>query len=114
MAIAELCSAMPTNGAYYWWTAALAPPKLSRPFSYICGWVIIMTLSTSLASFSFACASSYTYLVAQLHSEWHPTAAQNMGIAIAILLMWALTASLRMERITILYISVCEFLPLSP
>jgi hypothetical protein len=37
LAICELASAMPVNGAFYWGTGALVPPNCSHFVSYLTG-----------------------------------------------------------------------------
>lgn len=37
MAVAMLSSAMPVNGAFFWYAAALAPPRMSRFFAFLTG-----------------------------------------------------------------------------
>jgi len=36
--LAEMCSAYPVAGGQYSWVAVLAPRKLRRGMSYVCGW----------------------------------------------------------------------------
>jgi len=36
--LAEMCSAYPVAGGQYSWVALLAPRKLRRGMSYVCGW----------------------------------------------------------------------------
>ncbi|KAI9711024.1 MAG: hypothetical protein M1820_002462 [Bogoriella megaspora] len=40
--LAEMCSAYPTAGGQYSWVAILAPPRLARGMSYICGWFMLI------------------------------------------------------------------------
>ncbi|KAL2671592.1 hypothetical protein Neosp_014182 [[Neocosmospora] mangrovei] len=107
LAIAELCSSMPVNGANYWWTAALAPPSLSRPFSFIAGWITVSQIITSLASLSYAGATSLSYAVPTLCPSWEPDNAQIMAIAMGLLIFWGLTSFLRMERIAWVFVLTC-------
>ncbi|KAF4960046.1 hypothetical protein FSARC_10577 [Fusarium sarcochroum] len=113
LAIAELCSSMPVNGANYWWTAALSPPSLSRPLSFISGWITIAQIVTSLASVSFACGTSLATVVPIFHPEWEPNNAQIMSIAMGVVLFWGLTSFLRMESITWVFILSCSTVLLS-
>lgn len=104
--IAELCSSMPTNGAFYWYTAALAPPSVSRPLSFLVGWISTLATFTSLASFAYACAAGYSALIPVARPEWSPTGAQTFAISLAILLGWCLLNMLRIERIAIVMIGI--------
>jgi len=40
--MAEMCSAYPVAGGQYSWVAILAPPKLARGLSYVCGWFMLI------------------------------------------------------------------------
>lgn len=99
LAIAELSSSMPINGAFYWWTAALAPRHLSRPFSYMLGWFSLLTTMTSLASFAFASGSSMAVLSSFLRPDWQPTNAQVMGIAMGFVILWASMQIMGIDRL---------------
>lgn len=116
LAVAELCSAMPVNGAFYWWTAALGPKRVSRVLSFVAGWINCISLITSLASFSYAVASSWAVIISMLHPEWIPTNAQIMGVAMGLVILWGLLGALRMEKFTWLFIitSTCLNLLLRP
>lgn len=41
---AEICSAFPVAGGQYSWTALLSSQSFARPFSYVCGWFIVIGL----------------------------------------------------------------------
>ncbi|KAL4946697.1 hypothetical protein BDV06DRAFT_231771 [Aspergillus oleicola] len=41
LSMAEMCSQWPVAGGQYSWVALLAPPKISRPLSYITGWFML-------------------------------------------------------------------------
>lgn len=105
LAVAELCSAMPVNGAFYWWTAALAPPHLSKPLSFIAGWSSVVQIITGLASFSFACATAYVALIPMLGVNCTASNAAIMAIAMAVVLVWACTVSFQMEKVSWLFIT---------
>ncbi|KFA74348.1 hypothetical protein S40288_06692 [Stachybotrys chartarum IBT 40288] len=107
IAVAELCSSMPVNGANYWWTAALAPPAWSRPLSFLLGWLTVTQAFTALASISFAGATSFARAISMFHPEWVATDAQIMGIAMAIVLLWGALSFLQMERIAMVFIANC-------
>ncbi|UPL02490.1 hypothetical protein LCI18_013424 [Fusarium solani-melongenae] len=104
LAVAELCSAMPVNGAFYWWTAALGPKRVSRVLSFVAGWINCIALITSLASFSYAVASSWAIIISMLHPDWIPTNAQIMGVAMGLVILWGFLGALRMEKFTWLFI----------
>ncbi|KAJ5683332.1 amino acid transporter [Penicillium macrosclerotiorum] len=105
LAVAELCSSMPINGAFYWWTAALAPPSWSRPLSFISGWTNVFQLITSCAGLGYACATTLTSMGAALNPSWTPTNAETMAISMAIMLLYSLLIGIRMEQLSWILIS---------
>lgn len=108
-AFGELCSAMPINGATYWWTAALAPPKWSRALSFISGCTTVIAIFTSVASFAYACASTVIICTTIYGSDWEITDAQHMAVAMGIVLIWAVGLSLQLDRIGWLMVVCCKF-----
>ncbi|KAK8088434.1 hypothetical protein PG997_003395 [Apiospora hydei] len=100
---AEFCSAMPVNGANYWWTAALAPPSISRPISFIAGMANVMNALTSIASMAWASSSALCTIIS-LYNGWEPTNAVMFGIAWALCLLWFVMASMKMANASQLYI----------
>ncbi|KAL0942938.1 amino acid transporter [Colletotrichum truncatum] len=110
LAICELCSSMPVNAGFYWWAAALAPPKLSRPIAFITGWCNVLALSTSLAAFAYAVAAGFTENIVSAKEGLTFTNAQVMGVAIGIVTLWASLMLLRLENVSILMIITATFL----
>lgn len=103
LAAGEMCSSMPLNGGPYWWTGALAPPKWSRLFSFVTGWLSILASITSMASFAFAVSSSFYIAVSYIHQEWTPTNPQLMGISFAVVLVWLALVFLRLDRVGMIF-----------
>ncbi|CCT62528.1 related to UGA4-GABA permease-also involved in delta-aminolevulinate transport [Fusarium fujikuroi] len=101
---AEFCSSMPVNGANYWWTAALAPPSIFRPLSFIAGMANIMNALTSIASFAWASPSSICTIIG-LFTGWVPTNPIIFAVAIATCAAWFFTASIRMDKASLVFIS---------
>jgi amino acid transporter len=108
LAVAELVSAMPVNGCFYWWTAALAPPPMRRSLSFISGWTNLLTLATSVASYAFATASIIQLSVSMIHPEWVATNAQLMAIAWGTVFVWMALAAFRLEDIAWIYMGIGE------
>lgn len=100
LAIAELCSAMPVNGGNFWWTAALAPPALSRPLSFISGCTTVVATFTGVASFAYASASGICAATEIIQPDWIATPGQKAGVAYAVLALWASTMGLRIDNIS--------------
>ena len=106
LAICELASSMPVNGAFYWWTGALVPPKWSHFVSYLTGWLNLLSMFTATAAFAYAVASSFAYSVtiAVPTMEW--TDPQLMAISMGVTILWAALMSLKLESIGIIYVSM--------
>lgn len=73
--MAEMCSAYPTAGGQYSWVAILAPASIARPFSYICGWFMLIGIICMGAVNNFV-AGNFVLGVAQLNhgftiERWH-------------------------------------------
>lgn len=109
LAIAELSSSMPVNGACYWWTAALAPSRLSRPLAFVSGWTNVLALFTSVASFSYATSASLRAAIALLEPNWAATDAQLMGMSFAMIFLWTCLTVLKLENIAMVYIGCGKF-----
>jgi amino acid transporter len=95
---------MPVNGAYYWWSSALAAPNYSRPVGFIAGWATILTLLTGMASITFATAATAAASITLLDVRWDPTNAELMGIAFAILILWTALSEIGSNRLNTLLI----------
>ncbi|PYI30060.1 hypothetical protein BP00DRAFT_477611 [Aspergillus indologenus CBS 114.80] len=106
LAIAELASSMPVNGSFYWWAGALAPPAWSHAVSFITGWMNVMTMFASTASFAYAVASSLSYGVTIALPDLIWTNAQVMALSLAVVLIWSAMMTLRLERIAFVYITM--------
>ncbi|KAJ6016842.1 hypothetical protein N7451_000221 [Penicillium sp. IBT 35674x] len=104
LAICELASSMPLNGAFYWWTGALAPPKWSHSLSYITGWLNILQIFTGTAAFAYAVASSFAYSVNIVVPSFSGTNAELMALSMAIVVLWAALMGLNLEKISVIYI----------
>ncbi|KAL5592990.1 hypothetical protein FOBRF1_012092 [Fusarium oxysporum] len=101
IAVAELCSSMPVNGGFYWWAAALAPSRISRPVGFIVGWFNILSLATGLAAFAYAIASGLAQTL-YIMAEWEATLPALMGMAMGVITLWASLMLLKLERISII------------
>ncbi|KAE8357497.1 amino acid/polyamine transporter I [Aspergillus caelatus] len=113
IAVAELCSSMPVNGAFYWWAAALAPRRASRPVAFIMGWLNVLSLATHLASFSYAVASSLGQTIGYFVEGFVATRPQLMGMAMGTVTLWASLMLLRLERMTLVIMTTATVLLLS-
>ncbi|KAJ5552469.1 hypothetical protein N7494_001847 [Penicillium frequentans] len=103
LAISELCSSMPVNGAMYWWTAALAPESWSRCLGFISGWINLFGLFTGVASFAYAVASGLAYSILIARPDWSCTNAMIMAMALGVVVFWVVSMMLRLENVTLAY-----------
>ncbi|TVY64790.1 GABA-specific permease [Fusarium oxysporum f. sp. cubense] len=112
IAIAELCSSMPVNGGFYWWSAALAPGRFSRPVAFIVGWFNVLSLATGLAAFAYAIAAGLAETIT-IATEYEFSNAELMGISMGVITLWASLMLLRLENVSIVMIITATFLGLS-
>ncbi|EME84474.1 uncharacterized protein MYCFIDRAFT_187469 [Pseudocercospora fijiensis CIRAD86] len=74
--MAEMCSAYPLAGGQYSWVAALAPRKMARGFSYVCGWFMLIGILAMGATNNFI-VSNFILGVSNLNNpgytiqRWH-------------------------------------------
>ncbi|KAL5120851.1 hypothetical protein ACEQ8H_001332 [Pleosporales sp. CAS-2024a] len=73
--MAEMCSAYPVAGGQYSWVAILAPSSVARPFSYVCGWFMLIGIICMGAVNNFV-ATNFVLGIAQLNygfaiERWH-------------------------------------------
>lgn len=116
LAVCELASSMPVNGAFYWWSGALAPPEWSHCISFVSGWLNIFSMFTATASFAYAVASSLTYAITIILPTMQWTDSQIMAISMGVVIIWAALMSFKLESIITVYIclgSSCEMIIIS-
>ena len=95
---------MPVNGAFYWWSGALAPPRYANMVSFVNGWVNVLSMFSATAAFVYAVASSLAFSVAIVAPDYNFTNAQLMGVSIAVLVVWTALMLLRLETITRIFV----------
>jgi amino acid permease (GABA permease) len=64
MSMAEICSAYPTAGGLYYWSAKLAPGKSGPIWSWFTGWFNLLGQVAVTAGISFGCAFSASAFLA--------------------------------------------------
>lgn len=99
---------MPVNGAFYWWTGALAPRKWSRPLAFVVGWTNILAIFASIASFAFAVASSLAFAIEILEPERRFANAEIMGVAYGVVMLWAVLLTVKLDNVKWVYVVVGE------
>lgn len=96
--MAEICSAYPSAGSVYHWSAQLVPPKYAALASYITGWTNFMGNAAGDASFASFFASFFN---AGLQAsritpyDYQP----SVGVAIAVLLVWSILNWFRVDQV---------------
>ncbi|KAH7361173.1 GABA permease [Pyrenochaeta sp. MPI-SDFR-AT-0127] len=73
--MAEMCSAYPVAGGQYSWVAILAPTRVARGLSYLCGWFMLIGIICMGAVNNFV-ATNFVLGTAQLNygftiERWH-------------------------------------------
>ncbi|KAL4885751.1 amino acid/polyamine transporter I [Aspergillus karnatakaensis] len=106
LAISELASSMPVNGAFYWWSGALAPPRWSHSVSFITGYLNILSIFTATAAFAYAVSSSFSSAVVIAVPDMAWTNAQLMGLSIGIVVLWSALMTLKLEQVAIIYMTM--------
>ena len=104
IAVAELSSSMPVNGGFYWWAAALAPDRASRPVGFITGWFNVLALATGLAAFAYAIAAGFAQALSFVVDGFMPTLPQLMGISMAVITLWAGLMVFKLERVSLILV----------
>jgi amino acid transporter len=69
LSMAEICSAYPTAGGLYYWSAKLAPGNSAPVWSWFTGWFNLLGQVTVTAGISFGCAYSICAFLAEYTGE---------------------------------------------
>lgn len=109
LAISELASSMPVNGSFYWWAGALAPPKWSHAVSFITGWVNVLSVFTATASIAYAVSTVFAYSVTIAVPSMIWTKPQLMALAMGVIVLWSALMTLKLERISIVYVTMGQY-----
>ncbi|KAL2817635.1 amino acid/polyamine transporter I [Aspergillus granulosus] len=104
LAISELASSMPVNGAFYWWSGALAPPRWSHSVSFITGCLNLLSIFTATAAFAYAVASSFSFSLSIAVPDMQWTNPQLMALSLGVIVLWSALMALRLEKVAVIYI----------
>lgn len=63
LALAEICSAYPTCGGLYFWSARLAGPRWAPLASWVTGWFNLLGQMAITAGITFTCAQFLTIFI---------------------------------------------------
>ena len=89
MSMAEICSAYPTAGGLYYWTAKLAPKNGPR-WAWFCGWFNLVGQIGVIASVDYALANYVGYTIQLYHSSFALTTNTKFVIYLVLLVLHGL------------------------
>lgn len=96
--MAEICSAYPSAGSVYHWSAQLVPAQWAPLASYITGWTNFIGNAAGDASFASFFASFFNAgLEASRIQTYDDSAA--VGVAIGVLLVWSMLNWFRVDQV---------------
>lgn len=98
LSMAEICSAYPSAGSVYHWTAQLVPARYSALWSYICGWFNFLGNAAGDASFAFSFAQQLNATIAISGGSSYSNN-DTVGVALAILVVWSICNVLRVDNV---------------
>ncbi|CAO3695922.1 unnamed protein product [Umbelopsis ramanniana] len=86
LSMAEVCSAYPTSGGLYYWSAALSRPKYKPVLSFFTGWFNLIGQLAGTAAVAFGLALIVVATISiGTDRTWVPTSGATVGVYIAIL-----------------------------
>ncbi len=98
--MAEICSAYPSAGSVYHWSAQLVPASQAPLASYICGWFNFIGNAAGDAAF----ANSFATIMNAAIQASNPDAAydQNalVGVSLAVIVLWSILNVLRIDEVS--------------
>ncbi|KAJ3006844.1 hypothetical protein HKX48_009451 [Thoreauomyces humboldtii] len=107
LAMAEICSAYPTSGGLYYWSAQLAGPRWSPLASWVTGWFNLMGQVACTAGIDFALAAIICQLVALNVSDYTPLPYHQILVLAGVLVLHALLNTFAIKIVNFLnYVSV--------
>ncbi|OBZ91949.1 Amino-acid permease BAT1 [Choanephora cucurbitarum] len=92
--LAEICSAFPTMGGLYYWTAQLSDSEWVPFMCWIVGYFNWLSLAVAICAGDLGMAGFLTSAVSVVHPEFVTTPAIDYGVFIAILLIHGLMNTL--------------------
>ncbi len=101
MAMAEICSAYPTAGGLYYWTAKLAPKNAPRS-SWFCGWFNLIGQIGVVASVDYALALFVSYSVTLFKDDFVGTPRTVFVIYLLMLLIHGLLNAFGVNLVRVL------------
>ncbi|KAJ3268321.1 hypothetical protein HDV01_003122 [Terramyces sp. JEL0728] len=90
LSMAEICSAYPTSGGLYFWSAQLAGKQHAPVYSWITGWFNLIGQVATTAGIDFGLATFILNVIASNSSDYVPVAWHNLLLYLAILVVHGL------------------------
>ncbi|KAF8334150.1 APC amino acid permease [Cantharellus anzutake] len=85
LAMAEVCSSIPTSGGPYFWSSRVAKGRYSAFAAWMTGWFNLLGQVAVTTGISFACAT-FISTVATIKSSYVPNSRKTIGIYAAVLI----------------------------
>ena len=98
--MAEICSAYPSAGSVYHWSAQLVPEHLSSLWAYITGCFNFMGNAAGDSSFAFSFANFMNSAI-ELTSGREYSVETTVGVSIAIIFVWSFICFFRIDKLGI-------------
>jgi amino acid transporter len=102
--MAEICSAYPSAGSVYHWSAQLVPAEYAPLASYICGWFNFVGNAAGDASFAYFFAQFLNSAIAVsggnvYYDDQTDNEDNTVGVSIAVILVWSLLNIFRVDQV---------------
>ena len=103
LSMAEICSAYPTAGGLYYWSAKLAPGKSGPWWSWFTGWFNLLGQVAVTAGISFGCAFSVAAFLGEItgNAYWL-SPGHILGILAVILFLQGLSNTFNVKLVALL------------
>lgn len=98
LSMAEICSAYPSAGSVYHWSAQVVPEKYSALWSYITGWFNYLGNSAGDAAFAFSFAQQMNAAITVCGGTPY-SQQETVGVSIAIIFVWSLCNIFRVDQV---------------
>lgn len=94
LGLAEICSAFPTAGGLYYWTAVLVPQRYKAMVSWYTGWFNLIAQLAAIASADFGVAMLVGSVISIGVTDWSPRPWHLVLIHLALIISHGLCNSL--------------------
>ena len=101
MSMAEICSAYPTAGGLYYWSAKLAKTNKAA-WSWCTGWFNLVGQVAITASIDFGLATYIAFLIGLYNGDFHPNARWILFIYAIVLVVHGLLNTFRVQLVGML------------